>query len=116
MIIILEIKGNYIYLLIKNIVTISGIGKSSVYGIRIIGGNTAYIPDISNDYISVRNLFDLIVEEELYPEHLYDVVEDYLCEMNLFNVIDIRKEDNYESTHCNWNPHSVDCRRIEGKI
>jgi hypothetical protein len=78
MIIASEIRGNYIYVLIKNTVTIGGIGKTTVYGIRIIGENIAYIPDISNDYISVRNLFNLIVEEELYPEHLYDVVKDYL--------------------------------------
>lgn len=78
MVVVSAIRGNYIYLLIKNTVNISGIGKTSVYGIKIIGGNTAYIPDISNDYISVRNLYNVMVEEELYPEHLYEVVEDYL--------------------------------------
>lgn len=116
MVVASAIRGNYIYLLIKNTVNISGIGKMSVYGIKIIGENTAYIPDVSHNYISVKNLFDVIVEEELYSEHLYDVIEDYLCEPNVCNIIDIRKENDYESTNRNWNPRSVDCRRIEGKI
>ena len=39
---------------------------------------TAEVNDISADDYYVRRLFDLMVEEELYPEHLLDVVEDYL--------------------------------------
>ncbi len=50
-----------------------------VYGIFIRGqGKTASINDISSDYQSVHYLYNLVVEEELYPEHLTDVVEDFL--------------------------------------
>ena len=38
------------------------------------------LENISDDFGFVKQLFDLIVEEELYPEHLNDVVEDYLLE------------------------------------
>ena len=51
-----------------------------VYGISIIGqGKTVSIKDISSDYQSVHYLYKLILEEELYLEHLYDVVEDFLA-------------------------------------
>ena len=41
------------------------------------------VKDISDDYDFVCMLFDMIVEEELYPEHLMDVVEDYLSDNNI---------------------------------
>ena len=34
--------------------------------------------DISDDFNFVHSLFDLMVERELYPEHLENVVEDFL--------------------------------------
>ena len=72
-------KGDNIYTLSVSTAIIEETGAVEVYGIRIMGeGRTAEVDDISVDYHYVRRLFDLIVEEELYPEHLFDVVEDYL--------------------------------------
>ena len=72
-------KGDNIYTLSVYTAIIEETGAVEVYGIRIMGeGRTAEVDDISVDYHYVRRLFDLIVEEELYPEHLFDVVEDYL--------------------------------------
>ncbi len=72
-------KGDNIYTLSVSTAIIEETGAVEVYGIRIMGeGRTAEVDDISADYHYVRRLFDLIVEEELYPEHLWDVVEDYL--------------------------------------
>ena len=38
------------------------------------------IEDISDNYIFVKHLFEQIIEEHLYPDHLFDVVEDFLIE------------------------------------
>ncbi len=72
-------KGDSIYTLSASTAIMEEAGVVEVYGIRIMGKyRTAEVNDISADYHYVRRLFDLIVEEELYPEHLLDVVEDYL--------------------------------------
>ena len=72
-------KGDNIYTLSVSTAIIEEVGNVKVYGIRIMGKyRTAEVNDISADYHYVGRLFDLIVEEELYPEHLLDVVEDYL--------------------------------------
>ena len=73
-------KGDNIYTLSVSTEMIEDFGVVEVYGIRIMGECCkAEIKDISEDYYYVKHLFDLIVEEELYPEHLRDVAEDYLC-------------------------------------
>ena len=72
-------KGDNIYTLSVSTEMMEDFGMVEVYGIRIMGKyRTAEVNDISADYHYVGRLFDLIVEEELYPEHLLDVVEDYL--------------------------------------
>ena len=72
-------KGDNIYTLSVSTAIIEEVGAVEVYGIRIMGKyRTAEVNDISADYHYVGRLFDLIVEEELYQEHLLDVVEDYL--------------------------------------
>ena len=72
-------KGNNIYTLSVSTAVTEDFGTVEVYGIRIMGKcQTAEIDDISEDYHYVKKLFDLMVEETLYPEHLLDVVEDYL--------------------------------------
>lgn len=74
-------KRKYTYVLLKNKKTTEDIDNVTIYGIAIIGKNrNAVAKDISDDFCFVHYLFDLIVEEELYPDHLFDVVEDFLIE------------------------------------
>ena len=70
--------GNYTYVLFKtNIITEDYMVQT--YGIKIIGENEfAMFEDISRDYDSVLRLFNLIIEGELSPVHLKDVIEDFL--------------------------------------
>lgn len=69
---------NYTYVLFKtNIITEDYMVQT--YGIKIIGENEfAMFEDISRDYDSVLRLFNLIIEGELSPVHLKDVIEDFL--------------------------------------
>lgn len=73
-------NGEYTYIMTKSTADIEDIGIISVYGITILS-DSEYISadDISCEYSKVKELFDLIVPEKLFPEHLYDVVEDFLC-------------------------------------
>ena len=52
-----------------------------VYGITISGKEkTASVEDISCEYEMVKALFELIVSEKLFPEHLYYAAEDFLSD------------------------------------
>ena len=58
-------------------------GSRTMYGISIISEHErASVKAISYDFCFVCELYNLIADEELYPEHLRDVVEDYLAAYN----------------------------------
>ena len=57
----------------RKIVTVYGISISNKF-------QKAEVTDISDDFNFVRSLFDLMVEGELCPEHLENVVEDFLSD------------------------------------
>lgn len=83
MVITLCKKGKYTYVLSKTEIKSEDFGIAAVYGISIIGKTeNAVLEDISENFSFVQHLFELVVDGELYPEHLYDVVEDYLHESN----------------------------------
>lgn len=72
-------SGEYTYVLSQSTIVSEDFGAAAVYGISIIGKRqTIHIEDVSDDFRSVRHLFNLIVADQLYPEHLHDVVEDFL--------------------------------------
>ena len=75
---------NFTYSLFSSTIRSTDYGAITVYGISIEDDNhRSEVKDISDDYDFVCMLFDMIVEEELYPEHLMDVVEDYLSDNNI---------------------------------
>lgn len=74
-----NVKGKNVYALTMLTIHCQDFGLVDVYGITIIGADkTESIKDISSDYKSVYHLYKMIVEEELYTDHLYDVVEDFI--------------------------------------
>ncbi len=76
-----RVNGKYTYTLTHTKVSTEDIGWQDVYGIGISDKHTnIHENDISNDYKGVYSLYELIVEEKLCPEHLYDVIEDFLSE------------------------------------
>ena len=78
---LIRTKGNYIYTLSSSVIRSEHFGAVMVYGISISGeGNCTAVEHILNDFDLVCDLFNLIVDEELYPEHLMDVIEDFLYE------------------------------------
>lgn len=62
---------------------IDDIGKVIVYGIMIKSNmfdEVYHIKDISSKLELVEELFQKIVDFNVSPIHIYDVVEDFLCE------------------------------------
>ena len=76
-----EVSGECTYDLTESELMLDNSVMHKVYGIRI--GNAQrndYIEDISDDRDAIAKLFALMVEEQLYPEHLLDVAEDFVNE------------------------------------
>lgn len=84
MVIVSNIQGNFAYTLTSSAVRLENGSDTTVYGISIVSlkdnQHHADIEDISDDFLYVYGLFGMIVAEELYPEHLISVVEDYLSD------------------------------------
>ena len=92
---IIAVHGNYIYGLSELIVHSEEYGYTKMYGIMIKGENkVASVKDISYSFSFVHDLFNMIVDEELYPEHLTDVVEDFLSCMHekIIPIEDVREQ------------------------
>jgi len=88
-------KGKFTYVLAKNKINSEDFGTAVVYGISIIDKKkVTAVEDISDDFRFVNYLFDLIVEEELCPKHLYDVVEDFLSE-TFTSIMSLKAEDEH---------------------
>ena len=74
-------SGEYTYILSQSTVVLEDASKVEMYGISIIGDDSrTKVADISDDFDLVYGLFDLIVKGELCPEHLENVVEDFLSD------------------------------------
>ena len=74
-------SGEYAYILSQSTVISEDFDSVQMYGISIIGKDSkSAVEDISDDFDSVYSLFDLIVNGELCPEHLENVVEDFLSD------------------------------------
>ena len=78
---------SYVYEITKTEEYIDGIGKMEFYGIQIRNadnklakqkGEFCRADGISPDYNEIKSLKDLMEKLELYPIHLYDVIEDFL--------------------------------------
>ncbi len=57
--------------------------KIRTYGIAMLDKNGEWLKwadDITDDYRRLQRFCDLICREQAYPEHLMDLVEDFLTE------------------------------------
>lgn len=83
-------ENSYICEIIQSEVTIEEIGSITVYGLKLynrnpdmakLDGEYCAIEDICEDMEAVKHLQKLIQELDVYPVHLYDVVEDFISQL-----------------------------------
>lgn len=78
-------SGGYNYSVIASGLNTEEYGHITVYGIEISGGGCKnYAEDISCVKDEVIGLAGLMAEERLCPEHLYDVVDDFLSDKAMY--------------------------------
>lgn len=71
----------YRYVPVQQTIESEELGTYISYGIsaRTVEEEIFRISDVSTDFEKVRRLADLCTERELAPEHLGDVIEDFLA-------------------------------------
>ncbi len=81
-------KDTYIYEITEGEEFVEQIGKIKSYGIMICNSDknlakqkneSSRVDNISSDYNKIVDFKKLLEENELYPIHLHDVVEDFLA-------------------------------------
>ena len=71
--------------LISNLLDIKHIGIRNVYGIHADShpwNTTITVPDISTNLDNAKLIFNLLVSNAVYPEHIPEVLEDLLSFQN----------------------------------
>ena len=87
-------SGKYFYEISDTTIPMGSSGSRTMYGISIIGEHKrASVKAISSDFCFVCELYNLIADEVVYPEHLRDVVEYYLSIYNP-KIIPFRPDPN----------------------
>ena len=70
------------YVPVQQVIESEDLGTYTTYGIsaRAVEDELFLISDVSTDFEKVRQLADLLTEQELHPEHLGDIIEDFLTD------------------------------------
>ncbi len=74
-------KVRYRYVPVQQTIESEELGTYVSYGIsaRAVEEEIFFISDVSTNFEKVRCLADLCTEKELAPEHLEDVIQDFLA-------------------------------------
>ncbi|MBQ8135364.1 MAG: hypothetical protein IJ192_13320 [Clostridia bacterium] len=67
------------YRIFSSVVMIPDYGYATTYGISISGDNVyECVEDITDEFDKLKTFCELLCKEKAYPEHLKDLVEDFL--------------------------------------
>ena len=75
-----EVRYNYVP--VQQTLTDEEIGTYVTYGlsVRTVAEEITFISDVSTDYDEITRLANVCTENQLDPEHLSDLLEDFLAE------------------------------------
>lgn len=78
-------KVRYRYVPVQETLTSDELGTYVTYGIsvRAVEEEIAFISDVSADFEEIRHLADVCTENQLSPEHLSEVIYDFISEGTL---------------------------------
>ena len=83
--ILFQKKPRYRYVPIQEILTSEELGTYVTYSIsvRTVEEEIAFVQDVSTDLEEIQHLTSVCTEQELDPDHLEDVIQDFLTEGTL---------------------------------
>ncbi len=75
-------KVQYQYVPVQETLTTDELGTYVTYSlsVRTVEKEIAFVRDVSTDFEAVRHLAELCTENQLDPEHLSDVIDDFLVD------------------------------------
>ena len=78
-----EVK--YRYVPVQETLEDDDIGTYVTYGlsVRTVEEEIAFVSDVSTELEEIQHLANVCTEKQLDPEHLPDVIEDFLAELSL---------------------------------
>lgn len=79
-------RVRYHYVPVRETLTSEELGGTYVtYGIsvRAVEEELTFVSDVSTDFDEIQHLANVCTEKQLSPEHLADVLEDFLAELTL---------------------------------
>lgn len=78
-------KPRYQYVPVQETLTSDEIGTYVTYSIsvRTVSEEIAFVRDVSPDFEDARDFAEKCTREQLLPEHLDDLIEDFLIEPSL---------------------------------
>ncbi len=78
-------KPRYRYVPVQETLTSDELGTYVTYSISVqtVSEEIAFVRDVSTDYQEIRQLTELCTDKELDPDHLNDVIEDFLADPDL---------------------------------
>ena len=75
----------YRYVPVQETLTTDELGTYVTYGlsVRAVEEEIAFISDVSTEFEEIQHLANVCTEKQLDPDHLSDVLEDFLAEGSL---------------------------------
>lgn len=84
---IIQRKARYQYIPVQETLESEELGKYTTFGlsVRTVETEIAFVSDVSTEFEEIERLADICTEKQLDPEHLQDVLEDFLVEGTLIS-------------------------------
>ena len=78
-----EKSKKYEYICVPVCKDVEYVGRTKAFGIKLLlcGGEEIYFDDVSTDEEFVKTLVCVLNEHQVAPEHVKDVITDFLCEI-----------------------------------
>ena len=85
--IVFQKKPRYQYVPVKETITSDELGTYVTYGIsvRTVSEEIAFVRDVSTELDEIQHLANVCTEQQLDPDHLDDVIQDFLIEGSLIS-------------------------------
>lgn len=83
--IVFQKNVRYSYVPVQETLTTDELGTYVTYGlsVRAVEEEIAFVSDVTTEFEEIKQLADVCTEKQLDPDHLTDLLEDFLAEGSL---------------------------------